>query len=137
MRSPAKKQIIMYRYVNNTTQPKSWQPIYSYERKKIKQIIEIFLQINTHAASNNYNGYRVYGKCISWILCHTCIYRISHGLWLYMIFIQRVTCILSPSLGRGIEKTQQVDKNHIQPQTMGDSFYHMLQHHFYLYITLQ
>ena len=33
------------------------------------------------------------------------IYRISHGLWCDMIFIQRVVCFLSPSLGEGIENT--------------------------------
>jgi hypothetical protein len=38
------------------------------------------------------------------------IYRISHGLWFDMIFIQRVLYFLSPSLG----------------ETMGDSFYHIL-----------
>ena len=31
-------------------------------------------------------------------------------------------------------KHNSLNKNHIQPQTMEDSFYHMLQHHFYLYI---
>ena len=135
MRSPAKKQIIMYRYVNNTTQPKSWQPIYSYERKKIKQIIEIFLQINTHAASNNYNGYRVYGKCISWILYVIHVFIGSPMVCGCIWFLSSELCAFYPQ--DRIEKTHWVDKNHIQPQTMGDSFYHMLQHHFYLYITLQ
>ena len=50
-------------------------------------------------------------------------------------FLSSELCAFYPQ-GR-IEKTHWVDKNHIQPQTMGDSFYHMLQHHFYLYITLQ
>ena len=31
----------------------------------------------------------------------------------------------------------ELDKKHFQPQTMGDSFHHMFQHHFYLYITFQ
>jgi hypothetical protein len=35
-------------------------------------------------------------------------YRISHGLRCDMIFIQRVLCFLSPSLGEGIENTQRV-----------------------------
>jgi hypothetical protein len=35
-----------------------------------------------------------------------------------MIFIQRVVCFLSPSLG-------DLDKNHITSQNMGDSFYHI------------
>ena len=35
-------------------------------------------------------------------------YWISEGLWLDMIFIQRVVCFLSPNLGEGIENTQQV-----------------------------
>ena len=43
------------------------------------------------------------------------IYRISHGLGLDMIFIQRVVCFLPPSFGEGIENFQRVDKNHIQP----------------------
>ena len=33
------------------------------------------------------------------------IKRISHGLWLDMIFIQLVMCFLSPRQGLGIENT--------------------------------
>ena len=58
------------------------------------------------------------------------LYRIIHYLWLdYMVFIQRVVC-----LARGQKTQNELDKNHIQPQTMGDSLYHMLQNHFYLCI---
>jgi hypothetical protein len=42
-----------------------------------------------------------------------------------MIFIQRVVCSLSPSLGEGIENTHELDQNRITSQTMGDSFYHI------------
>jgi hypothetical protein len=45
-------------------------------------------------------------------------YRISHGLWCDMIFIQRVVWFLSSSLG-------ELDENHITSQNMGDSFYHI------------
>jgi hypothetical protein len=38
----------------------------------------------------------------------TASYRISHGLWCDMIFIQRIVSFLSPSLGEGIENTQRV-----------------------------
>ena len=36
------------------------------------------------------------------------IYRISHGLWLDMIFLQGVVCFISLSIVEGIEKTQLV-----------------------------
>ena len=37
-----------------------------------------------------------------------------------------------------IETHYELDKTNIQPQTIGNSIYHMLQlHHFYLYITFQ
>ena len=52
--------------------------------------------------------------------------RISHGLWLDMSFVQRVVCFLSRALARGRKTYNEFDKNHIQPQTMGDSFYRML-----------
>ena len=42
------------------------------------------------------------------------IKRISHGLWLDMILIQ-LMCFLSPRQGSGIENTQLIGKNYIQP----------------------
>ena len=54
------------------------------------------------------NGYIMANlREITWLRVNK--YRISYGFWL--------------------------DKSHIQPQTMGYSSYHMLQHHFNLYIT--
>jgi hypothetical protein len=47
---------------------------------------------------------------ISWSIILSDTYRISHGLWCDMIFIQRVVCFLSPSLGNSM------DKNHITSQ---------------------
>jgi hypothetical protein len=35
----------------------------------------------------------------TYVQVHTCIYKISYGLWCNMIFIQRVVCFLSPGLG--------------------------------------
>ena len=77
---------------------------------------------------------------------HKYINRISHGLWLDMTFIQWFVCIYvgSPKVcgwiwflsndlcvfyPRALTHNK-LDKNHIQLQTMGDSFCHMLQHHF-------
>jgi hypothetical protein len=52
-------------------------------------------------------------------------YRISHGLWLDMIFIQRVVFSI-PEPWRGDRKhTTSWDKNHIQPQNTGYSFYNI------------
>ena len=45
--------------------------------------------------------------------------RISHGLWLKMLFIQLDMHFLSPRQGSGIENAQFVEKNHIQSLTMG------------------
>ena len=50
------------------------------------------------------------------------IYRISHRLRLDTIFIQRVGCFLSPSLGEGIGTNNELNENHILPKTIWDSF---------------
>ena len=46
-------------------------------------------------------------------------YRISHGLWLDNMILSKELCVYSQDLAR---KHKKVDKNHIQPQTMGDFF---------------
>jgi hypothetical protein len=57
---------------------------------------------------------------MSWCICGK---KISHTLWLDMIFVQLVLCFLSyayPLAKACGQKTHNsLDKNHIQPQTMG------------------
>ena len=50
----------------------------------------------------------------------------SHGLGLYMIFIQPVECFLSPRQCSEIENTPIVRKKYIQPQTMGEPIFILL-----------
>jgi hypothetical protein len=48
------------------------------------------------------------------------LYRISHGLWCYMIFIQLNYVFVIPELGRGDRKHTTIS---IKSQNMEDSFY--------------
>ena len=54
-----------------------------------------------------------------------------------MIFSNELCVFYPRALARGLEMHIELDKKYFQPQTMGDSFHHMFQHHFYLYITFQ
>ena len=51
------------------------------------------------------------------------IKRISHGLWLDMIYIQLIECFLSPRQGSGIENTQLIGWKSYPTTNHGRSYY--------------
>ena len=72
-------------------------------------------------------------QCFMWL-----IYIGSPMIWGWIQFLSNELCVFySGALVKGQKTLNELDKNHIQPLTMEDSFYHMSLHLFSLYNTFQ